>query len=99
MLDASDAFLLLSNLIYLLNYFTTIIMSARVNNMAQELKDWLTTTERFREIPSAKLDLILHDISEYDIALSGLGFFSASSGLVGTVTQINSPYFSQQFVT
>ncbi|CAG7824338.1 unnamed protein product [Allacma fusca] len=88
MLDASDALLLISNCVYLLNYFTTIILAARVNNSAQDIKDWLTATDRFTQISPPKLDLILHDISEYEIALSGYGFFSASSGLVGTIVSL-----------
>lgn len=85
MLDASDAFLLVSNLIYLFNYFVTIILAARVNTKAEEIKDWITAADRYTQISPPKLDLILHDITEYELALSGYGFFYASSSFVGGV--------------
>ncbi|CAG7721674.1 unnamed protein product [Allacma fusca] len=85
MLDAPDHLLLTSNCIYLLTYFVTLILAARINKKGFKIKHWLEQQERYEKIPHPKLIMILHDISSDEIGLSGQGYFTATSGLVGTV--------------
>ena len=51
------------------------------------LKYWLEKDGRYEKIPEPKLLMLLHDISYDEIGISGSGYFTATSGLVGTVSK------------